>query len=242
MRSIPAAFVAAVLAGSAACTQSPTPTPGLASSPAAVTAQDGRPTFALTGTPSATRCGWDNDSGTDVPTYRGMTVVAAKARAISEGLKVRDRGADGECFLQSPITSRQAESTSTRSAASSFGRSSTDFCWTVSGAVVASTPRHLAFRCLALQRSRRLSTGVGMAADLHRISADAALPPPAVERLGCTDGCAVYGPGYCAWMSPSNSRQQNSFIRAAVGACRARISATGSGTACGMSPVAHRRT
>ncbi len=99
MRSIPAAFVAAVLAGSAACTQSPTPTPGLASSPAAVTAQDGRPTFALTGTPSATRCGWDNDSGTDVPTYRGMTVVAAKARAISEGLKVRDRGADGECFL-----------------------------------------------------------------------------------------------------------------------------------------------
>jgi hypothetical protein len=28
-----------------------------------------------------------------------MTVVAAKARAISEGLKVRDRGADRECFL-----------------------------------------------------------------------------------------------------------------------------------------------
>lgn len=97
MRLIPAAFVAAVLAGAAACTSSP-PTPGLASSPAAVTAQDSRPTVALTGTPSATECGWGK-TGTDVPTYRGMTVVAAKARAIPEGLKARDQGADGECFL-----------------------------------------------------------------------------------------------------------------------------------------------
>ena len=33
-----------------------------------------------------------------MPTYRGMTVVAAKARAVSEGFKVRHQGADGECF------------------------------------------------------------------------------------------------------------------------------------------------
>jgi hypothetical protein len=28
-----------------------------------------------------------------------MTVVAAKDRAISEGLKVREAGADGKCFV-----------------------------------------------------------------------------------------------------------------------------------------------
>ena len=98
MRLIPAAIVAAVLAGAAACTSSPTPAPGFTSSPATATPRDGRPTVALTGTPSATECGWGNGPGTDMPTYRGMTVVAAKERAISEGLKVRDQGADGECF------------------------------------------------------------------------------------------------------------------------------------------------
>ena len=98
MRLIPMAIVAAVLMGAAGCTSSPTSEPGTASSPAAATSQDNRPAVALTGTPSATECGWGTGPGTDVPAYRGMTVVAAKDRAVSEGLAVREQGADGECF------------------------------------------------------------------------------------------------------------------------------------------------
>ena len=98
MRSIPSAIIAAVLMGTAGCTSSPTSEPGIASSPAAVTPQDSRPAVALTGTPSATECGWETGPGTDVPTYRGMTVIAAKDRAISEGLTAREQGADGKCF------------------------------------------------------------------------------------------------------------------------------------------------
>ncbi len=97
MRLIPLAIVAAVLMGAAGCTSSPTSEPGTASSPAAATPQDSRPAVALTGTPSATECGWESRY-TDVPAYRGMTVVAAKDRAVSEGLAVREQGADGECF------------------------------------------------------------------------------------------------------------------------------------------------
>ena len=98
MRSIPAAIVAAVLMGAAGCTSSSTSEPGIAASRAAATPQDSRPAVAMTGTPSATECGWETGPGTDVPTYRGMTVVAAKDRAISEGLTVREWGADGQCF------------------------------------------------------------------------------------------------------------------------------------------------
>jgi hypothetical protein len=94
VRPIRLAVVAAVLAGAAACTSSPPPAPGSPSSPATGTPPTGTPPAA----PSATTCGWDEEAGTDAPSYRGMTVVAAKDRAASEGFTVRARGADGVCF------------------------------------------------------------------------------------------------------------------------------------------------
>jgi hypothetical protein len=97
VRLIPAAIVGAVLMGAAGCTSSSTSEPGVAASRAAATPQDSRPAVALTGTPSATECGWEAGRYTDVPTYRGMTVASAKDRAISEGLTVREWGADGTC-------------------------------------------------------------------------------------------------------------------------------------------------
>jgi hypothetical protein len=56
-------------------------------------------------------------------------------------------------------------------------------------------------------------------------------------RFSAREGMACHG--YAACRSPSNRRQQNSFIRAAVGACLAMISAMCAGTSGGMSPVAH---
>jgi hypothetical protein len=92
VRAIPAAIVAAVLVGAAACTSSPTAGPEPASPPATATPGDSRPT------PSSTLCGWGARLATDVPGYRGMTLVAAKDRAVSAGLTVRELGADGVCF------------------------------------------------------------------------------------------------------------------------------------------------
>lgn len=99
MRLAPAVIVAALLVGAPACTSSPTPAPGAVSSSATATPRESRSGVALTGTPSTTECGWGEGPATDVPKYRGMTLAAAKQRATSEGLKVRDEGADGECFL-----------------------------------------------------------------------------------------------------------------------------------------------
>ena len=94
-----AVIVAALLVAVPACGSSPTPAAGPVSSSATATPRDSPSGVALTGTPSSTECGWDSGPELDVPEYRGMTLDAAKKRATSEGLKVRDQGADGECFL-----------------------------------------------------------------------------------------------------------------------------------------------
>ena len=101
MRLSPAVIVAALLVGAPACTSSPTPVTGPVSLSTTAAPRDSRSGLALTGTPSTTECGWGDGPATDVPEYRGMTLAAAKKRATSEGLKVRDQGADGECF---PVT------------------------------------------------------------------------------------------------------------------------------------------
>ncbi len=112
MRLTRAPLVAALVLGTAACASSPSAAPVLApssvaSSPVAATPGPSRPSVAATGTPSATSCGWGVGPETDLPEYRGMTLAAAKERAASEGLVVRDQGADGECF---PVTQDYWES------------------------------------------------------------------------------------------------------------------------------------
>ncbi len=101
MRLSRAVIAAALLVGTAACASASVPSgqPPVSPSAAATTSSDSRSGVALTGTPSSTECGWGDGPGKDVPTYRGMTLTAAKERAASEDLEVRDVGADGECFI-----------------------------------------------------------------------------------------------------------------------------------------------
>ena len=79
-----------------------------------------RPTVALTGVPSATELGWGNGRGRHAHLSRHDRRCGQGTRDL-RGMKARDQGCDGECFATTADYRRQAESTSTRSAASSLG-------------------------------------------------------------------------------------------------------------------------